>query len=94
MSCLKIANSFRRKFLLSRQERGCKSKFEANAHEKNIVSSKLKIAFEATEDIYYYIIFGSLISVAKGFTNLSSYQFSTNYFSPGESRNLIVFFAN
>lgn len=93
MSYLRIAKSFRRKFLLNRQERVCKSKFEAIAHEKNIASSKVKIAFEATEDIYYYIIFGSLISVAKGFTDLSSYQISTHYFSPGESKNLIVFFA-
>ena len=96
MELQKIIRSFKQKFFISDCESICKLNLEKMISEdKNFqnkeYSPSFSIAFEATEDLYYYVVFGILsISISKKY-NILAYQFSTHYFSPGESNNLIIF---
>lgn len=96
MGLKKIIRSFKQKFITSDCEIACKLNLEKINAEYKIFqikehSSGFSIAFEATEDLYHYIIFSILIISLRKKYNISAYPLSTHYFSPGESKNLIIF---
>jgi hypothetical protein len=92
----KIIQSFRRKIFISDCENFCKLILEKKISrcenfQNKEYSPSFSIAFEATEDLYYYIIFSILVTNFSKRFRISAYQFSTHCFSPGESKNLIIF---